>query len=65
MLMFTLLKLPAETLSAYNKGRRDEQTAVENLLEFLTIKQLLDPATLNLLIEELTKIDRRPRKELE
>jgi hypothetical protein len=65
MLMFTLLKLPAETLGAYNKGRRDEQAAVENLLEVLTIKQLLDPATLNLLIEELTKIDRRPRKELE
>jgi hypothetical protein len=63
--MFTLLKLPAETLGAYNKGRRDEQAAVENLLEVLTIKQLLDPATLNLLIEELTKIDRRPRKELE
>ena len=65
MLMFTLLKLPAETLGAYNKGRRDEQAAVENLLEVLTIKQLLDPATLNLLIEELTKIYRRPRKELE
>jgi hypothetical protein len=63
--MFTLLKLPVETLAAYNKGRRDEQAAVENLLEFLTMKQLLDPATLNLLIEELTKIDRRPRKELE
>jgi hypothetical protein len=63
--MFTLLKLPAETLGAYNKGRRDEQAAVENLLEVLTIKQLLDPATLNLLVEELTKIDRRPRKELE
>jgi hypothetical protein len=61
--MFTLLKLPAETLAAYNKGRRDEQAAVENLLEFLTMKQLLDPATLNLLIEELSKIDRRPRRE--
>ena len=64
MLMFTLLKLPAETLAAYNKGRRDEQAAVENLLEFLTIERLLDRATLNLLIEELTKIDRRPRREM-
>jgi len=62
--MFTLLKLPAETLSAYNKGRRDEQASVETLLEFLTIEQLIDRATLALLIEELTKIDRRPRKEL-
>jgi len=63
--MFTLLKLPAETLDAYNKGRRDEQAAIENLLEFLVVKRLLDPATLNLLIEELSKIDRRPRREFE
>ena len=63
--MFTLLKLPAETLGAYNKGRRDEQAAVENVLEFLTLNGLLDPATLNLLIEDLNKIDRRPRREIE
>lgn len=63
--MFTLLKLPAETLDAYNKGRRDEQAAVENLFEYLVIKQLIDPDTLNLIIEELTKIDRRPRREME
>jgi hypothetical protein len=63
--MFTLLKLPVETLDAYNRGRRDEQAAVENLLEYLVVKQLIDPATLNLLIEELTRIDRRPRREME
>lgn len=63
--MFTLLKVPAETAAAYNKGRRDEQHAVENVLEFLTINGLLDPATLNLLIEHLNKIDRRPRREME
>lgn len=63
--MFTLLKFPAETLDAYNKGRRDEQYAVENVLEFLTLNGLLDAATLNLLIEHLNKIDRRPRKEME
>jgi hypothetical protein len=63
--MFTLLKLPVETLDAYNRGRRDEQAAVENLLEFLVVKQIIDPATLNLLIEELTQIDRRPRREME
>jgi hypothetical protein len=63
--MFTLLKLPVETLDAYNRGRRDEQAAVENLLEFLVVKKLIDPATLNLLIEELSQIDRRPRREME
>jgi hypothetical protein len=47
----------------YNRGRREEQAAVENVLEFLTIKRLLDPATLNLLIEHLSTIDRRPRRE--
>jgi ribonucleotide reductase beta subunit family protein with ferritin-like domain len=50
-------------LAAYNKGRRDEQKAIENVLEVLTLQGLLDPATLNLLIEEMTKIDRRPRRE--
>jgi hypothetical protein len=63
--MFTLLKFPAESATAYTQGRRDEQKAVESLLEVLTIDGLLDPATLNLLIENLNKIDRRPRREEE
>jgi hypothetical protein len=50
-------------LDSYNRGRRAEQEAIENVLEVLTLQRLLDPATLNLLIEEITKIDRRPRKE--
>jgi hypothetical protein len=61
--MFTPTKLPANY--EYNKGRRDEQKAIENVLEVLTIQRLLDPATLNLLIQEMTKIDRRPRREEE
>ena len=63
--MFTLLKLPAETVDAYNRGRRDELKAIQNVLEVLTIKRLLDPATLNLLIENLNTIDRRPRRDQE
>jgi hypothetical protein len=59
--MFTLTTPPAS--DDYNRGRRDEQAAVENILEFLTIKRLIDPDTLNLIIEHLTTIDRRPRKE--
>jgi hypothetical protein len=59
--MFTLMTPSAS--DDYNRGRRDEQAAVENILEFLTIKRLLDPDTLNLLIEHLSTIDRRPRKE--
>jgi hypothetical protein len=63
--MFTLLKLPAETLDAYNRGRRDELKDIENALELLTIQRLLDPATLNLLIENINKIDRRPKVDIE
>jgi hypothetical protein len=59
--MFTLTTLSAS--QDYNRGRRDEQIAVENLLEFLTIKKQLHPDTLNLLIEHLATIDRRPRRE--
>jgi hypothetical protein len=59
--MFTLTTPSAS--DDYNRGRRDEQAAVENILEFLTIKRLLDPDTLNLLIEHLSTIDRRPRRE--
>ena len=61
--MFTQTIQLDKELASYNRGRRDEQKAIENVLEVLTIQRLLDPATLNLLIEEITKVDRRPRKE--
>lgn len=61
--MFTLTKLIANY--DYQKGRRDEQKAVENVLEVLTLDGLLDPGTLNLIVGELIKIDRRPRAEIE
>ena len=60
--MFTPTKLLANY--DYNKGRRDEQQAVENVLEVLTIDGLLDPGTLNLIVGELIKIDRRPKAEI-
>jgi hypothetical protein len=63
--MFMRTTLPDNDLAMYNRGRRQEQRAIENTLEVLTLRGLLDPATLNLLIEEITKIDRRPRREEE
>jgi predicted DNA-binding protein with PD1-like motif len=63
--MFTRTILADNELALYNQGRRQEQKAVENTLEVLTLQGLLDPATLNLLIEEISKIDRRPRREEE
>jgi hypothetical protein len=61
--MFTPTIQLDKNLDAYNRGRRDEQKAIENVLEVLTLQGLLDPATLNLLIEEIIKVDRRPRRE--
>jgi hypothetical protein len=61
--MFTATIQLDKNLATYNRGRRDEQIAIENLLEVLTLQGLLDPGTLNLLIEEIIKIDRRPRRE--
>jgi hypothetical protein len=63
--MFTRTILADKELALYNQGRRQEQKAVESTLEVLTLQGLLDPATLNLLIEEISKIDRRPRREEE
>jgi hypothetical protein len=60
--MFTPTKFLANY--NYNKGRRDEQKAVENILEVLTLDGLLDPATLNLIVGEIIKIDRRPKVEI-
>ena len=60
--MFTPTKFLANY--DYNKGRRDEQKAVENILEVLTLDGLLDPATLNLIVGELIEIDRRPKVEI-
>ena len=60
--MFTPTKFLASY--DYNKGRRDEQKAVENILEVLTLDGLLDPATLNLIVGELIEIDRRPKVEI-
>ena len=57
--MFTPTKFLANY--TYNKGRRDEQQAEKNVLEVLTLSGLLDPATLNLIVGELVKIDRRPK----
>jgi hypothetical protein len=60
--MFTPTRLLANY--DYNKGRRDEQKAVESVLETLSIQRLLDPGTLNLIHNELNKIDRRPKVEI-
>jgi len=63
--MFTRTTLSDNDLAIYLRGRRDEKAAVENTLEFLTIKKQLHPDTLNLIIEHLSTIESKPRREKE
>ena len=55
---------PRDKLAAYNQGRRDEQMAVESLLEAFRLSRWLDAATCNIIHDHLNHIDRRPKVEL-
>jgi hypothetical protein len=48
-------------LAAYNQGRRDEQLALESLIEALRIDRKLDIATGHMLMGYIAEIDRRPK----
>ena len=55
---------PLDKLAAYNQGRRDEQMAVESLLEAMRIGRTLDIATGHMIMGYLATLDRRPKGEL-
>lgn len=55
---------PVDKLAAYNQGRRDEQLAVESLIESFRMSRWLDVATCNVILNHLNHIDRRPKGEL-
>jgi hypothetical protein len=54
---------PADKLAAYIKGRRDEQKAVESLIQAMQIDRTLDIATGHMIMGYLATIDRRPKVE--
>ena len=58
------LLFPKDKLAAYNQGRRDEQMAVESLVESFRLSGWLDVATCNVILNHLNHIDRRPKVEL-
>ncbi len=57
------LLFPKDKLAAYNQGRRDEQMAVESLLDSFRLSGWLDVATCNVIMDHLNHIDRRPTVE--
>lgn len=54
-------QLPTNKLAAYIRGRRDEQLAVESLIEAMQIDGTLDIATGHMILGYLATIDRRPK----
>jgi hypothetical protein len=56
-------QIPKDRLSAYAKGRRDEQLAIESLLDSMVLNRTLDIATGHLIMGYIITIDRRPKVE--
>jgi hypothetical protein len=56
-------QLPTNKLAAYIRGRRDEQLAVESLIQAMQIDGTLDIATGHMILGYLATVDRRPKVE--
>jgi hypothetical protein len=56
-------QLPTNKLAAYIRGRRDEQLAIESLIQAMQIDGTLDIATGHMIMGYLATIDRRPKVE--
>lgn len=54
-------QLPTNKLAAYIRGRRDEQLAVESLIEAMQIDGTLDISTGHMIMGYLATLDRRPK----
>ena len=63
MIQIAVSQIPSDKLAAYNLGRRDEQKAVESLLEAMRIDGTLDIATGHMIMGYLATLDRRPEVE--
>ena len=61
MIQIAVLQLPQDKLAAYNKGRRDEQKAVESLLQAMQIDGTLGISTGHMILGYLATLDRRPK----
>jgi hypothetical protein len=63
LIQIAVSQIPSDKLAAYNLGRRDEQKAVESLLEAMRIDGTLDIATGHMIMGYLATLDRRPEVE--
>jgi hypothetical protein len=54
-------QLPTNKLAAYIRGRRDEQLAVESLIQAMQVDGTLDIATGHMILGYLATLDRRPK----
>jgi hypothetical protein len=63
LIQIAITQIPSDKLAAYNKGRRDEQKAVESLIESMQLDRTLDITTGHMIMGYLATIDRRPKVE--
>jgi hypothetical protein len=63
LIQIAITQIPSDKLAAYNKGRRDEQKAVESLIESMQLDHTLDIATGHMIMGYLATLDRRPKVE--
>ena len=54
-------QLPTNKLAAYIRGRRDEQLAIESLIQAMQVDGTLDIATGHMILGYLATVDRRPK----
>ena len=60
-MQIAITQIPTDKLAAYTKGRRDEQKAVESLLQALQLDGVLDISTGHMIMGYLATLDRRPQ----
>jgi hypothetical protein len=63
LMQIAVSQLPTNKLAAYIRGRRDEQLAIESLIQAMQIDGTLDIATGHMIMGYLATIDRRPKVE--
>jgi hypothetical protein len=63
LMQIAVSQLPTNKLAAYIRGRRDEQLAVESLIQAMQVDGTLDIATGHMIMGYLATLDRRPKVE--
>jgi hypothetical protein len=61
LMQIAVSQLPTNKLAAYIRGRRDEQLAVESLIQAMQVDGTLDIATGHMILGYLATVDRRPK----